>query len=216
VQISKALEDKGHAMTPAQCDGRWKTLMRGLKNVYDHNNKSGNNSKQHPYDKELDFIAEKPNVSASYVVSSGSSSIPATASTSSANKLLLQDEASGNSSKPATASTSSVNKPLLQDEASGSKKTYINDSNTDTENVSVPNKRIKKEFEGNEQKPKRKKQNEVVDVLKSFISTQQERFDAEYHRKEKMHTDRMEVFQGFLSILQKQTNDKNNNPNQKE
>jgi len=106
-------------MSPAQCDGRWKTLMRGLKNVYDHNNKSGNNPKQHPYDKELDFIAEKPNVSASYVVSSGSSSTPATASTSSTNKLLLQDEASGNSSKPATASTSSVNKPMLQDEGSG-------------------------------------------------------------------------------------------------
>jgi len=66
----------------------------------------------------------------------------------------------------------------LQDEGSGLKETYINDTDADTENVSVPHKRVKNEFDGYEQKPKRKKQNEAVDVLKSFILTQQERFDA--------------------------------------
>jgi hypothetical protein len=46
--------------------------MRGLKSVHDHNNKSGNNPRQHQYENELAFMAEKPNVSESYVVSSGS------------------------------------------------------------------------------------------------------------------------------------------------
>ena len=72
-QISKVLSGKGHKMSGAQCEGRWKTLLRGLKNVHDHNKKSGRKPKHHPDDEELVFMAEKPNIAESFVdVFSGS------------------------------------------------------------------------------------------------------------------------------------------------
>ena len=45
-----------------QCEGRWKTLLRSLKKVTDHNAKSGNDSKRHPYEEQLDFLIEQPNI----------------------------------------------------------------------------------------------------------------------------------------------------------
>ena len=53
-----------------QCEGRWKTLVRGVKKVSDHNSKSGNNLKTHPYEQQLDFILERPNIRPSYVLDS--------------------------------------------------------------------------------------------------------------------------------------------------
>lgn len=140
MQISNVLQAKGHSMCSSQCDGRWKTLMRGLKSVHDHNNKSGNNPRQHQYENELAFMAEKPNVSESYVVSSGSSK-----------------------AKPAIASSSCV---------TGLPNMIENDS--DSENTPKCSNKLKKdEFPENEPKPKRKRPNEVIDVLKNFMETQQ-------------------------------------------
>lgn len=175
--------ENGHDMSPGQCEGRWKTLMRGLKLVHDHNSKSGNNAKQYPYENELAFMAVKPNISASYVVSSACSSKPAT--------------------------SSSANQPsLLQDEESDSKDNLLaKESDTDSEKIAASENKTKK-AQIDEPKPKRKRPNEVVDVLKGFISTQQERFDAESNRREQMHKERMEIFKGFLSILQNKVNDK--------
>ena len=45
-----------------QCEGRWKTLLRSLKKVTDHNAKSGNDLKRHPYEEQLDFLIEQPNI----------------------------------------------------------------------------------------------------------------------------------------------------------
>ena len=55
VKISKVMADNGHCISASQCERRFKTLMRGYKNVADHNRKSGPNYKTHPYSKELDF-----------------------------------------------------------------------------------------------------------------------------------------------------------------
>lgn len=58
-----------------------------------------------------------------------------------------------------------------------------------------------------EPKPKRKRSNEVVEVLKNFMDIQQKRYDDECQRKEKMHSERMEIFGGFLELLKKGAND---------
>lgn len=178
-QISKVLSGKGHKMSGAQCEGRWKTLLRGLKNVHDHNKKSGRNPKYHPYDKELAFMAEKPNIAESYVVSSGSGNSKA--------------------SKPIAASlTATDNQQNLTE----------NESDAESENSSSSaSKKVKKESTEYEPKPKRKRSNEVVEVLKNFMDTQQKRYDDECQRKEKMHNERMEIFGCFLELLKKGAND---------
>ena len=53
-----------------QCEGRWKTLVRGIKKVSDHNSKTGNSLKTHPFEKQLDFIVKQPNIRPSYVIES--------------------------------------------------------------------------------------------------------------------------------------------------
>ena len=78
-------------MSNSQCEWRLKTLLWGLKNTHDHNKKSGNNPQYHPYSKELAFMSEKPNISQSYVVCSGSVSgnpKPVVASSSTATVTL--------------------------------------------------------------------------------------------------------------------------------
>ena len=73
--ISKTLTNKGHKHNPSQCESRFKTLQRGLKNVTDHNKKSGNDKKSHPYEAELAFLSMKPNFTPKYLKGSESSSI---------------------------------------------------------------------------------------------------------------------------------------------
>lgn len=53
-----------------QCEGRWKTLLRSLKKVADNNAKSGQDLKKHPYEEQLDFLIEQPNIKPSYIVGS--------------------------------------------------------------------------------------------------------------------------------------------------
>jgi len=55
----------------------------------------------------------------------------------------------------------------------------------------------------NEPKPKRKRPNEVIDVLKNVMEMQQKRYDDEAKRKEQMHKERMGIFGGFLEVLKK-------------
>ncbi|KAJ8316589.1 hypothetical protein KUTeg_005865 [Tegillarca granosa] len=74
ISISKILVDKGYNVTASQCEGRWKTLLRGLKTISDHNKKSGNDKKSHPFAKELEFMAEKPNIKPEYVAGSDETS----------------------------------------------------------------------------------------------------------------------------------------------
>jgi len=73
--------------------------------------------------------------------------------------------------------------------------TIENDS--DSENTPKCSKKLKKdESPENEPKPKRKRLNEVIDVLKKIIETQQKRYDDEAKRKEQMHKERMGIFGG--------------------
>ena len=51
-----------YSYTSDQCEGRWKTLMRSLKKVTDHNARTGNDLKKHPYEAQLEFIIERPNI----------------------------------------------------------------------------------------------------------------------------------------------------------
>ena len=51
-----------------QCEGRGKTLVRGIKKVSDHNAKTGNSLKTHPFEKQLDFLVKQPNIRPSYVI----------------------------------------------------------------------------------------------------------------------------------------------------
>lgn len=53
-----------------QCEGRWKTLERSVKKVSDHNSKSGNDVKTHPYEEQLEFLIERPNIRPSYILGS--------------------------------------------------------------------------------------------------------------------------------------------------
>ncbi|OWF38650.1 hypothetical protein KP79_PYT23065 [Mizuhopecten yessoensis] len=159
VQISKVLCSHGHNMTPSQCEGKWKTLLRGPKNVNDHNNKSGNDSKSHPYANEFAFISNKPNFNPLYVACSDSS----------ANKQSTE------------TSDSDGEKPVKSSKISPIKG--------------------KRSSDGSEPKPKQRKSHasEVINVLSNFISNQQERYENESARKEQMHSERMEIFRGFLS-----------------
>lgn len=69
-KIADVMQENGYSFSPEQCEGRWKTLVRGVKKVADHNSKTGNNPKTHPYEEELEFYSERPNVKPSYLVSS--------------------------------------------------------------------------------------------------------------------------------------------------
>ena len=53
-----------------QCEGQWKTLVRSLKKVADHNSKEGNDLKTHPYEEQLEFIIEQPNIKPLYILGS--------------------------------------------------------------------------------------------------------------------------------------------------
>ena len=57
-KIGEMMQIHKYNYTAEQCEGRWKTLVRGVKKVSDHNSKSGNNLKTHPYEEQLDFILE--------------------------------------------------------------------------------------------------------------------------------------------------------------
>ena len=56
-----------YSYTGDQCEGHWKTLMRSLKKVTDHNAKTGNDLKKHPYEAQLDFIIERANIKPTYI-----------------------------------------------------------------------------------------------------------------------------------------------------
>ena len=43
-------------------------MMRGLKNVKDHNKKSGADKRSHPYEEELEFMSAKPNIQPECVI----------------------------------------------------------------------------------------------------------------------------------------------------
>lgn len=69
-KIADGMHSNGYCYTPDQCEGRWKTLVRGVKRVADHNAKSGNAPKKHQFEDELEFYSERPNVKPTYLVSS--------------------------------------------------------------------------------------------------------------------------------------------------
>lgn len=58
--INKQLLAQGYRFTVDQVSGRWKSLMRGYRNVKDHNSKSGNSQKTFEYESALDdlFVAD--------------------------------------------------------------------------------------------------------------------------------------------------------------
>ena len=52
-KIADGMHANGYCYTPDhcdQCEGRWKTLVRGVKRVADHNAKSGNAPKKHQFE----------------------------------------------------------------------------------------------------------------------------------------------------------------------
>ena len=51
-----------------QCEVMWKTLVRGVKKVSDHNSKTGNSLETHLFEKQLDFLVKQPNMRPSYVI----------------------------------------------------------------------------------------------------------------------------------------------------
>ena len=59
-----------YAYSNEQCEGRWKTLLRSLKKVTDHNAKTGKDLKRHPYEEQLDFLIDQPNIKPSYIAGS--------------------------------------------------------------------------------------------------------------------------------------------------
>ena len=69
-KIADVMQTNGYCYTPEQCEGRWKTLVRGVKRVADHNAKTGNAPKKHPFEDELEFYSERPDVKPTYLVSS--------------------------------------------------------------------------------------------------------------------------------------------------
>jgi hypothetical protein len=69
-EIADDMQTNGYCYTADQCEGRWKTLVRGVKRVADHNAKTGNAPKKHPFEDELEFYSERPNVKPTYLVSS--------------------------------------------------------------------------------------------------------------------------------------------------
>lgn len=69
-KIAELMRLHNYAYSSEQCEGRWKTLLRSLKKVTDHNAKSGEGLKRHPYEEQLDFLIEQPNIKPSYIVGS--------------------------------------------------------------------------------------------------------------------------------------------------
>ena len=71
-KIADGMQTNGYSYTPDQCEGRRKTLVRGVKRVAVHNGKTGNAPKKHPFEDELEFYLERPNLKPTYLVSSTS------------------------------------------------------------------------------------------------------------------------------------------------
>ena len=69
-KIADVMQTNGYCYTADQCKGRWKTLVRGVKRVADHNAKTGNAPKKHPFEDELEFYSERLDVKPTYLVSS--------------------------------------------------------------------------------------------------------------------------------------------------
>lgn len=184
-KISVAFSEKGYNITSAQCEGRWKTLTRGLKNVHDHNNKSGNGTKSHPYAKELEFISEKPNFNPVYVVTS--TEVPKVHVDRSSEHDALDSENG--------------------DDADDNIITTVNNEPHAKNKGTVESH--PKSFEPKAKKV-RSNSSEVVNVLNDFITSQQAKHEAESKRRERMHSERMEIFRGFLSVMQASA--RNSNP----
>ena len=68
-QDSRCHATNGHCYTVYQWEGRWKSPVKGVKRVADHNAKTGNAPKKHPFEDELEFYSEQPNVKPAYLVS---------------------------------------------------------------------------------------------------------------------------------------------------
>ena len=66
-KIAELMKLHKYSYTSDQCEGRWKTLMKSLKKVTDHNAKTGNDLKKHPYEAQLDFIIDRPNIKPAYI-----------------------------------------------------------------------------------------------------------------------------------------------------
>ena len=65
------MRDTGVVADEGQCCNKWKSLKRSYKEVRDHNNKSGNDRKTHPFQKELDEVwLAKPNITPVAIASS--------------------------------------------------------------------------------------------------------------------------------------------------
>jgi len=187
-KISAVFRKKGYDITPAQCEGRWKTLMRGLKSVHDHNNKSGNGTKTHPYAKQLEFISDKPNFTPAYVITSNKTPEVDTCRSRSRSPDHLLDSENADITQNADDITQNADDNIT---AVGNETQATNT----VESQSTPST--------SEPKAKQRRSNsEVVNVLNEFITSQQTKHEAESTRREKMHSEKMEIFQGFLSIMQ--------------
>lgn len=65
----------GLKCTEQQVTNKWKSLKRSYKDIQDHNNKSGNDKKTHPFQNELDEIfKQKPTITPVATASSSTSS----------------------------------------------------------------------------------------------------------------------------------------------
>lgn len=69
--IQLKMEEQGYNFTSAQVENKWKVLERNLKKKTEHNNKTGRNRVNCPYEKELGAcLIKKSTVFPEYVLSS--------------------------------------------------------------------------------------------------------------------------------------------------
>ncbi len=158
--------------------------MRGLKNVNDNNNKSGNQRKTHPFEEELAFISRRPHIAIPQVLSSMTTSTTS-ASTSSASTSSTSASTSSADITPST-STSSAS-------ASTSPRSMASEGKTTK----------RKATQSHDSTPRKIKTpvNQVLEVMKEFMSSSENRHDKEMENVLEMHKQKMELLSTFIDTL---------------
>ncbi|XP_033758049.1 trihelix transcription factor GT-3b-like [Pecten maximus] len=179
--ISTVLKSSGYTITGEQVAGKWKSLTRAYKNVKDHNNKSGNDTKTFEYEEELDTILKyDPVITPKFTISSSS------ASSSSASSSTMK--------RPRSTSPSLDTDEEIDDNFSVT-------SQCSEESGSSSSKVIVKE-KPKSKHPRRSNGNEVVEVFKTYVQDQKE----EWKKRERMHEERLDVMKSLVKALTKSDN----------
>lgn len=171
-QIQLKLKNEGYTFSVDQIAGRWKSLMRGYKNIKDHNQKSGNDAKKHEYQDELDDLFRNDPVV-----------LPVLTRTS-GKRSAKEVDVPVPSPTCSTSSTSTMDMD---------KDTCLNkDDSFDEPANEAANKKCKRSTGSAK---------EMVTLMKTFMEDRKKKEEEEVQRKEQMHRERIAVMNNLIAAI---------------